>query len=137
MNNNVFIEKSYVVASILSFKNKYMNKNFVTIDEVNYISDKLQKKINECNYNAVILDVIDREFFIVLDIIKVNIFNGLSLTSVCNRYQGNLDFDLLLLIWNEEFILECLTELMTTEIERMNQKYVDTKSSKEVKILKK
>lgn len=112
MANTIFLEKSYIIASILNVKSKYLRKDFVTIEELNYISNQFQKKLNEENFDAIILDNIDLDYFDVSDVIKINKSQGLSLESVINRYQGYLDLDILLLIWNKETVLNYLTEFI-------------------------
>ena len=66
MTKTVFLEKSYIVASILNFKNKYLNEDFVTFQELNYISNQIQKQINEelrhdASHGFVILGTNERE----------------------------------------------------------------------------
>lgn len=115
MENTIFIEKSYIVSSILYFKRKFLGKNFVTIEELNYVSSKLEQDMNNHNINAIILDEIDNYYFdisdvIKVDVIKVNVSNGLSLENLISRYQGYLSLEILLLIWNEKIILNYLYE---------------------------
>lgn len=110
MENTIFIEKSYIVSSILYFKRKFLGKNFVTIEELNYVSSKLEQDMNNYNINAIILDEIDNYYFDISDVIKVNVSNGLSLESLISRYQGYLSLEILSLIWNEKIILNYLYE---------------------------
>ena len=119
MENTIFIEKSYIAASILNVKSKYLRKEFITLEELNYISNQFQKKLNEQNFNAIILDRIDTDYFDVSDVIKINKSKGLSLESIIARYQGYLDLDILLLIWNKETIFDYLIELK--KIESINE----------------
>lgn len=115
MANTIFIEKSYIVASILNVKSECLRKEFITLEELNYISNQFQRKLNEQNFDAIILDKIDTDFFDVSDIIKINKSKGLSIESIINRYQGYLDLDILLLIWNKEIILDYLSEFKAIE----------------------
>lgn len=110
MENTIFIEKSYIVSSILYFKRKFLGKNFVTIEELNYVSSKLEQDMNNHNTNAIILDEIDNYYFDISDVIKVNVSNGLSLENLISRYQGYLSLEILSLIWNEKIILNYLYE---------------------------
>lgn len=110
MENTIFIEKSYIVSSILYFKRKFLGKNFVTIEELNYVSSKLEQDMNNHNINAIILDEIDNYYFDISDVIKVNVSNGLSLENLISRYQGYLSLEILSLIWNEKIILNYLYE---------------------------
>ena len=86
MENTVFIEKSYVVASVLNVKIKQLKEHFVTMKEVNYVSNELQKKLNEQNLNAIISDNIDTDYIEVLDIIEINRLNGFSVERIIERY---------------------------------------------------
>ena len=119
MANTIFIEKSYIAASILNVKSKYLRKEFITLEELNYISNQFQKKLNEQNFNAIIFDEIDTDYFDISDVIKVNKSKGLSLESIIARYQGYLDLDILLLIWNKDTIFYYLVELK--KIESINE----------------
>ena len=110
MENTIFIEKSYIVSSILYFKRKFLGNNFVTIEELNYVSSKLEQDMNNHNINAIILDEIDNYYFDISDVIKVNVSNGLSLENLISRYQGYLSLEILSLIWNEKIILNYLYE---------------------------
>lgn len=108
MENTIFIEKSYIVSSILYFKREFLGNNFVTIEELNYVSSKLEQDMNNHNINAIILDEIDNYYFDISDVIKVNVSNGLSLENLISRYQGYLSLEILSLIWNEKIILNYL-----------------------------
>lgn len=110
MANKIFLEKSYILVSILNVKKKYFSQDFVTIKELNYISSKFQEKLNKQNYNVSILDKVDSEYFDGYDLIKVNESNGLSLESIIGYYYGYLDLSILYLIWDEEVILNYLSE---------------------------
>ena len=113
MTNTIFIEKSYIAASILNVKSKYLKQEFITFEELSYISEQFQKKLNEQKINAIILDRIDADYFDISNVIKINKSKSLSLESIITRYQGYLDLDILLLIWNEETIFDFLVELKT------------------------
>lgn len=43
MKKTIFIEKSYIVASIINVKSKYFKNDFVTFEELNYIAEQFQK----------------------------------------------------------------------------------------------
>ena len=110
MENTIFIEKSYIVSSILYFKRKFLGNNFVTIEELNYVSSKLEQDMNNHNINAIILDEIDNYYFDISDVIKVNVSNGLSIENLISHNQGYLSLEILSLIWNEKIILNYLYE---------------------------
>ena len=115
MTNTIFIEKSYIAASILNVKSKYLKQEFITFKELSYIFEQFQKKLNEQRINAIILDRIDTDYFDISNVVKINKSKSLSLESIIARYQGYLDLDILLLIWNEETIFDFLVELKTFE----------------------
>lgn len=115
MINTIFIENSYIAASILNVKSKYLKQEFITFEELSYISEQFQKKLNEQKINAIILDRIDTDYFDISNVVKINKSKSLSLESIITRYQGYLDLDILLLIWNEETIFDFLVELKTFE----------------------
>lgn len=111
MENTIFIDKSYIVASTLNVKIKQLKEDYVTKEEVNYVSNEIQKILNEQNLNAIITDNIDSQYFEVSNVISINKSNGLSLESIINRYQGYLGLDILTLIWNENNIMSYLKTL--------------------------
>ena len=115
MNKTIFIEKSYIVASILNTKNKYLNSNFTTLEEVNYISTKIQQELNKEKIGAIILDSIDPNYFNVLETITINKDADLTLESIVAHYKGYLDLEILLLIWNEKMMLNYLKEFMVNQ----------------------
>lgn len=137
MPKAVFLEKSYIVASILNFKNKYLNEDFVTFQELNYISNQIQKQINEQKLNAVILDNIDSDYFEISNVIIANRSKDISLESLIARYQGYLDLNLLLIIWNDERLFNYLSEFMSIKIEEMTKKFNDNNLGEKVPVLMK
>lgn len=137
MPKTFFLEKSYIVASILNFKNKYLNEDFVTFEELNYISNQIQKQINEQKLNAVILDNIDSDYFEISNVIIANRSKDISLESLIARYQGYLDLNLLLIIWNDERIFNYLSEFMSMKIEEMTKKFNDNNLGEKVLVLMK
>lgn len=111
--NTYFMEKSYVVAAILCTKYLHMRENFVTLEECSEISDLLQKEYNKKNQNVCITREIDNEYFKVSDgIIIINKEKNIDLKSVETRYKGYIpNIDILLTLWNEEFILNALRKI--------------------------
>lgn len=106
----VFMEKSYVVASILATKQRYLNQSFVTSEECNQISNILQKRYNEENLNVCIMDDIDLGYFNIVDgVITLNKSKNIDIESIKQRYQGYIpNINILLLVWDNKFILENL-----------------------------
>lgn len=116
MKKTIFIEKSYIVASIINVKSKYFKNDFVTFEELNYIAEQFQKKLNEQNFNVIILDNIDNDYFDISDVIRINKAKGLSLDSIICRYQGYLNSNVLFLIWNEKTTLDYLLKLRKPKV---------------------
>ena len=107
------MEKSYVIASIFKTKHLHFRENFVTLKECNVISRLLQKEYNNRNINVCITNAIDNDYFKVFNgIIVLNKDKNIDLQSIEQRYQGYVsNFDILLELWNDEFILKNLEEL--------------------------
>lgn len=107
------MEKSYVIASIFKTKHLHFRESFVTLKECNVISVLLQKEYNNRNINVCITNDIDNNYFKVLNgIIVLNKDKNIDLQSIEQRYQGYIpNIDVLLNLWNDEFILKILKEL--------------------------
>lgn len=107
------MEKSYVIASIFKTKHLHFRENFVTLKECNVISRLLQKEYNNRNINVCITNAIDNDYFKVFNgIIVLNKDKKIDLQSIEQRYQGYVsNFDILLELWNDEFVLKNLKEL--------------------------
>lgn len=107
------MEKSYVIASIFKTKHLHFRESFVTLKECNVISVLLQKEYNNRNINVCITSDIDNNYFKVLNgIIVLNKDKNIDLQSIEQRYQGYIpNIDVLLNLWNHEFILKILKEL--------------------------
>ena len=106
-----FIEKSYMVASILKINRDYLHKNYVTKRQLNVLTWYIQKLFNEKNIDAIFVDYIDAGYFkdygdiVVLQDSYIYDFDG-----VLTRYQGFLPFEILSILWDEEFMLKIITE---------------------------
>ena len=63
MNSTIFIEKSYVIASIMQIKKEFLDEQFVTFAEANVIKRNLQNEFNNKSLNVCITDEIDPNYF--------------------------------------------------------------------------
>lgn len=111
--NTYFMEKSYVIATILKTKNLHFKENFVTSNEGNLITKLLQKEYNNRNLNVCITSTIDFDYFEVSDeLIIPNKKRNIALQDIEQRYTGYVpNIDILLILWDEKFILENLKKL--------------------------
>ena len=62
-----FIEESYVIATIIKTKSKYLKEKFTTFKEINIIKSILQNEFNKKNLDVCITSQIDNEFFTIYD----------------------------------------------------------------------
>lgn len=113
----MFVEKSYVIASILNVKYKYFKEEFVTYSELNEICWAVQEKLNEENINTCITSEVS-ECFLLKDNIVINEELKMSLPNVVKMYMGYLPLDVALVIWDEELILNKLIEIRERELKR-------------------
>lgn len=77
------------------------------------ISSLLQREYNNRNINVCITNDIDNDYFKVLNGIAVlNKDKNIDLQNIEQRYQGYIpNIDILVNLWNDEFILKNLKEL--------------------------
>lgn len=119
MNNVYTIEKSHVAATLLKTKSKYFGENFVTIDECNYLKDILIEEYKNQGLTVSIKDEIDDYYFKIYDnVIFLNKSQKISIDDIEDRYRlGVSHFEVLLVLWNEEFIYR--------SIKNMNKEKID------------
>jgi len=110
----LFMEKSYVLASIFLTKHLHFREEFVTLEECNVISNALQQEFNKKDLDAIITDTIDNEYYkIVDDVIFINKKNGFDLESLMHRYQGYLlsRTRVVMTLWDDNFMLQQLKKM--------------------------
>ena len=108
----MFIEKSYVLASIFNVKINIFKQSFVTCEELNQITWLIQKRFNEDNLHAVITDEIDYEYYEFNGVYVINKKEDKNIIDVLNRFLGACYHpEILSYIWNEEFILDSLISI--------------------------
>lgn len=132
INNTIFLPNSYVAASIINVKNKYLGERFVTIIELNFISSMLQDEFNKNNINAYIVDRLNNDYFNYIDdVILIN--KNKDIDDVISFGQGILDNNIYKYLWNEKFIFENLYEINKQNIEKMENLKIKHFSNQKIK----
>lgn len=111
----IHIDMSYIVASILVTKNKYYNETHCTFKECNIVTNELRKKL----YNAVINNNIDDHYFkICREVIVLK--QDIDLIDIIDRFQAYLPFNILNIIWKNEYIYKILEDIKINEKNDLN-----------------
>ncbi len=120
MNDTFFMGKTYVVASIMKTKSKHFNENFVTYEELNCISNELQKKYNEKNIPVCIVEGYNRSYFVYNEVILLNKLNDVAtIEGIENRYKGFCpSLDVLKILWDDKYILSLLIDIKQEELDK-------------------
>lgn len=101
-----FIEKSYMIASIMKINREYLHKNYVSKRQLNVLTWNMQKLFNEKNIDAIFVDYIDGGYFEDYgDIIMLHDDYIYDFESVLERYQAYLPLEILSIIWDEELMV--------------------------------
>lgn len=125
-----FMTKDFIAASIIIVKNTHYREDFATISEINVVSNALQQRFNDEGINIIITDGIDQEYFFVYSSVCIKKINK-TMEDLKNRYQGyGVPFDALTILYDEDFILECIDELRKP----VNADLSETVKAKRVKI---
>lgn len=104
-NKTIFIEKSYMVASIMKFNRKYLQENYISKRQLKVLIWDMQKRFNEQNINALFVDDIDYSYFVDCgDIIMLHDDYIYDFEGVEQRFQAYLPIDILSIIWDEKLI---------------------------------
>lgn len=120
MNNIFYMEDSFVIASIMYTKNLHFLEKFVTYKELNYIRNKLQNRFNIKNENVLIINNIDRNYFVTDEVILLNKENDIDMNRLVTRYQEYCySINVLLLLWDDDFIYNELVNLKKEEMESL------------------
>jgi len=112
--NTFFIEKTYIITVVLKNKIKYFNENFITHQELNYISNCIQSEFNKKYIKAIIIDKIDGNLFLTNDVITLNKQSNVSLEGIeKNFYCPRID--ILSILFDEKYICDNLIQLRENE----------------------
>lgn len=125
-----YIEKSYIIASIIKTKKKYLDSSFVTYDELNYITMELQNKFNISKTNVIITEKINNYFYNLGEVIslKPNIsIEGIEVSFYCPFTE------VLSIVWDDGFICKQLIELRKYELEQLEKSKRKVTKSKSLK----
>lgn len=135
MIGTFFMEESYVTATIMKTKSKYLKEKFTTLKEINIIKNILQNEFNKKNLDVCITSQIDNEFFTIYDSV-VFLNKGVGIKDIENRYKGYCpNIDILSVIWDEKLIFDSILEIKKEEYDeliKIQENYFNNK----VKVLK-
>ncbi len=111
------MDEGFVVATIMSTKEKHFGETFVTFRELNIIQSILQDEFNSKKLNVSINDNIDRDYFEVLDgVIVLNDERCISFSKVVGKYIASCpSIDILNIVWNDEFIYKNISKMKRDE----------------------
>ena len=113
----VFVDKTYVVASIMRVKRNFLNESFVTYKELEYVSSKLQAAFNEASINAIIVDKIDQDYYAIVDVISLNNNNIIALDDIEESSYIACSCDVLQVLCDENYIRSLLIDFRKSEVE--------------------
>lgn len=109
-----FLEKSHIITCLISIKKELLGEEFVTIKELNYISNKIQKRFNQESIPVIIIDTINYNYF---NITSNVITNKVSFEENEYRYKSIPSLAILNILYDKSFILDLL---LTLEEEKLN-----------------
>ena len=116
-----FIEKSYLITSIMYINRKYLNKNYVTKSELNSLMWHIQNKLNENDVDALFVHNDCFKYYDDCgDIFVLN--NNYSFDNVKQRFQSFLPIDILKILWDEEVLLSLIIDNLDKEYEESVKK---------------
>lgn len=100
-----WLEKSFVIASIIGTKNNHYGESFATFEEVNTLQGLLQKKLNR--YDVLITDAVSEDYFAIYD--GVYVLKNITVKGLLDRYMGYFPVNMLgiyKIIFDDDFIFE-------------------------------
>lgn len=138
MNQTFFLQESYVIATIMKTKDKYLKEQFATFKEVNIIKSMLQNEFNKKNLDVCITSTIEREFFTIHDnVIFLNKERNVRIKDIEGRYKGYCpNIDILIVLWNEKLILDSILELKKQEYDELVKIKESVFNECKIKVLK-
>lgn len=130
--NTIFINKGFIIASIIKIKEKYFEECFATFKEVNIITRELQQLCNK-QVNTCIKDEVDNRY--------INIYNGIytlsediSSLELKDIYESYCPLEIAPIIFSENIIYEYILMIKTSQIE--TAMYKKSKQKDDCKLLK-
>lgn len=117
-----YVPKSYMLASIMKTKIKYFQDGCVTDRELNVLTNAMQKRFNEANFNVIITEDINYSDFENIGLMYViNDRYRQTIEDIEATYQAYLPLDILAMIWDEKFILKGLTKNLNSTLQRVEE----------------
>ena len=109
-----WLEKSFVIASIIGTKNNHYGESFATFEEVNTLQGLLQKKLNR--YDVLITDAVSEDYFAIYD--GVYVLKNITVKGLLDRYMGYFPVNMLgiyKIIFDDDFIFENIQRTRCTD----------------------
>ena len=127
------VEKGYLLASLFKAKKRYLQENYVTISELQYFTRKLYQKAGE--YNIPILCIEQDDLYLFFEyhgeIGCFTLKKGIGLEQILARFEAYLPFDVLKLLYTDEFMFDLLFQVeqleLATEETRLEKKKLQLK----------
>ena len=112
------VEKGYLLASLLKAKKRYLNEEYVTALELQQFRIKLYQKAGEFNIPICCTEQDDLYLYFQYNerLSCYTIKNSIGLDYVLTRFEGYLPFDVLKLLYADEFMIDLLLEVEQQEI---------------------
>ncbi len=112
------IEKGYLLASLLKTKKRYLNEEYVTVTELQQFSRKLYQKAGELNIPILCIEQYDLYLYFQYNekLCCYTLKDGIGLDDILARFEGYLPFDVLKLLYTDEFMIDLLLEVEQQEI---------------------
>lgn len=132
------MKESYVIATIIKTKDKYLKEQFTNFKEVNTIRNILQNEFNKNNLDVCIISGIERDFFTIYDnVIFLNKERNVRIKDIEERYKGYCpNIDIMLVLWNEELIFNSILEMKKQEYNELVQIQENVFNGNKTKVLK-
>ena len=121
MSKTFLLEKDFVIATIMCFKNEKFGEKFVTRKELNYITGEMQKLFNEKGINACITSSIGLDHYKIGRDTEIIYLNYISIKFIEEFYKTYAPLDVLEVVWDHKFIAKKLYELKKEELDMLQK----------------
>lgn len=112
------VDDGCLLASLLKIKKKYFHEEYVTISELRQFEKVFYQKAKELDILIVCVSQND-----LLDYFSYSESNGcytikegLDLAHILNRFEGHLPFDILKLLYSDDFVLDLFIQVEYEEL---------------------
>ena len=112
------VEEGYLLASLLKMKIKYFHEYFVTNSELRRFEQELYQKEKELDISLVCVSQDDLDDYFTYQgshgcyVMK----EGLHLSDILRRFEGYLPFDVLKLLYSDDFVLNLFVQVEQEEL---------------------